>query len=71
MSAQFCEACREAAADVVGLAAADEDDEAVEWFMANFGADLVDHVCERVEYPEDRCDCGCKRLSDSRTAALR
>ena len=72
MSRQFCEACREAAADVVGLDAVDADNAAAEWFMVSFGSEMVDHVCESVEYPEDRCDCGCRRLRDgSRAAALR
>ena len=70
MSGEFCETCRRAAADIVGQDAVDSEAVAAEWFMANFGAELVDHVCESVEYPEERCDCGCKRLRKGNRRAL-
>ena len=67
---QVCDSCVDAFHDYFGPyagppSAADDDGPflvAMSDFLMEMGADISDHICERVESPETDCACACTEL---------
>ena len=61
----FCDSCKGAAQDEVGIEL-DEDSEAL--LLIDMGAEIPDHLCDAREYPEPgvyvRCDCACNHYKN-------
>ena len=58
----ICESCIEAVLDEAGGTGFRLNRLEAAFMAQQMGADICDHICQRVEDPDCECDCACQEL---------